>query len=62
MEVVLHPLGTDRDRAIQGFFDATGLQREKAEIRSYDDGLTFVCAYMDKPLIEKAKNIIHCEV
>lgn len=55
VEVVLHPLGTDRDRAIQGFFDATGLQREKAEIRSYDDGLTFVCAYMDKSLIEKAK-------
>lgn len=55
VEVVIHPLGTDRDKAIEGFFSATGIQKEKAEIRSYDDGLTFVCAYMDKALVDKAK-------
>lgn len=55
VEVVIHPLGTDRDRAIEGFFNATGIQKEKAEVRSYDDGLTFVCTYMDKTLVDKAK-------
>ena len=37
------------------FFNATGILKEKAEVRSYDDGLTFVCAYMDKEMINKAK-------
>lgn len=55
VEVVIHPLGTDRDRAIEGFFNATGIQKEKAEVRSYDDGLTFICTYMDKTLIDRAK-------
>ncbi len=56
VEVVIHPLGTDSKKAIEGFFKATGLQKEKAEVRSYDDGLTFVCAYMDKKIVDKAKN------
>ena len=55
VEVVIHPLGIDRDKAIEGFFNATGILKEKAEVRSYDDGLTFVCAYMDKEMINKAK-------
>lgn len=55
VEVVIHPLGADRDRAIEGFFNATGIHKEKAEVRSYDDGLTFVCTYMDKVLVDKAK-------
>lgn len=55
VEVVIHPLGIDRDSAIRGFFNATGIEEKNAEIRSYDDGLTFVCAYMNKTLIDKAK-------
>lgn len=55
VEVVIHPLGADRDEAIEGFFNATGIQKEKAEVRSYDDGLTFVCTYMDKVMVDKAK-------
>lgn len=55
VEVVIHPLGVERDKAIEGFFKATGIQKEKAEIRSYEDGLTFVCTYMDKVMINKAK-------
>lgn len=55
VEVVIHPLGTDLDKAIEGFFYATGIQKEKAEVRSYDDGLTFICTYMDKTLVDKAK-------
>lgn len=55
VEVVIHPLGIDQDRAIEGFFNATGIQKEKATVRSYDDGLTFICTYMDKELVDKAK-------
>lgn len=55
VEVVIHPLGADRDKAIEGFFNATGIQQEKAEVRSYDDGLTFVCTYMDRVMVDKAK-------
>lgn len=55
VEAVIHPLGVDRDSAIEGFFNATGIQKEKAEVRSYDDGLTFVCTYMNKTLVDRAK-------
>lgn len=56
VEVVLHPLGKDYDKAIDGFFKATGIKKEKAIVRSYNDGLTFVCVYMDKNTVDKAKN------
>lgn len=55
VEVVIHPLGIDKNSAIEGFFNITGIQKEEATIRSYDDGLTFVCVHMDKSLIDKAK-------
>lgn len=55
VEVVIHPLGEDANTAISGFFDVVGIQREKAMVRSYDDGLTFVCTHMNKELLERAK-------
>ena len=55
VEAVIHPLGIDKDSAIEGFFKVTGIQKDNAEIRSYDDGLTFVCVYMNKELLDKAK-------
>ncbi|MCD7923136.1 MAG: S8 family peptidase [Clostridiales bacterium] len=47
VEVVLHPLGDEEESVINDFFATTGLQKEKAAIRSYDDGLTFMCIHMD---------------
>lgn len=55
VEIVIHPLGMDKNSAVDGFFQTTGLDKRKAVVRSYEDGLTFVCAYMDKELIERAK-------
>lgn len=55
VEVVIHPLGEDSTSAIQGFFEIAGIQEDKAMVRSYDDGLTFVCAHMDKESMERAK-------
>lgn len=55
VEIVIHPLGIDKDNAIEGFFNVTGIDKEKAIVRSYDDGLTFVCTYMNKMLVNKAQ-------
>lgn len=55
VEAVIHPLGIDKYKAIDGFFDITGISRERAMVRSYDDGLTFICTYMDKSILNQVK-------
>lgn len=55
VEVVIHPLGTGSETAINGFFNVTGIDEKNAVVRSYDDGLTFVCTHMDKDTVDKAK-------
>lgn len=47
VEVVIHPLGYEEKNVIDEFFITTGLNKENAAIRSYDDGLTFLCVHMD---------------
>jgi len=54
VEVVIHPLDTDREQAINGFFETTQLEKDKAAIRTYEDGLTFVCINMDKESVKRA--------
>lgn len=56
VEIVLHPLGKDVENAVKGFFEVTGLSTEKAIVRTYEDGLTFVCANVDRSIINKAKH------
>lgn len=56
VEIILHPLGIHSNEAIDSFFDITGLTREKTVVRQYEDGLTFVCANVDKGIIEKVKH------
>lgn len=55
VEVVIHPLGTDKEQAINGFFETAQIDKERAVIRSYEDGLTFVCTHMDKESVERAR-------
>lgn len=55
VEVVIHPLGSDMDQAINGFFETTKLDKDTAVIRSYEDGLTFVCIHMDKKSVKLAQ-------
>ncbi len=55
VEVVIHPLGSNKEQAINGFFETTKLNKDTAAIRSYDDGLTFVCINMDKESVKLAQ-------
>ena len=48
VEVVIHPLGEDYSKVVDGFFDVVKIKKSDAVVRSYDDGLTFVCMHMDR--------------
>lgn len=56
VEIILHPLGEYSQKAVDSFFSIAGLAREKTIVRQYEDGLTFVCANVDKELIDKIKH------
>lgn len=55
VEVVIHPLGEDTNKAIDGFFETTKLDKKMSVIRTYDDGLTFVCTKMDRKTVKLAE-------
>lgn len=48
VEVVIHPLGEDGGKVVDGFFDVVKIKKSDAVVRTYDDGLTFVCIHMDR--------------
>lgn len=48
VEVVIHPLGDDYGKVVDKFFDVVKIKRSEAVVRTYEDGLTFVCMQMDK--------------
>ena len=48
VEVVIHPLGEKCDQVVNGFFDVVKMKKSEAVVRTYDDGLTFVCMHMDR--------------
>ena len=48
VEVVIHPLGEDCCRVVDGFFDVVKIKKSDAVVRTYDDGLTFACMHMDR--------------
>lgn len=54
VEVVIHPLGINYQDAINGFFNTTGISPSDAAVRTYDDGLTFVCTKMNAETLTKA--------
>lgn len=55
VEIILHPLGKNTQESIKGFFDLTGLHPENTAVRQYEGGLTFVCANVDKRVIDILK-------
>lgn len=55
VEIILHPLGAYAKDAIKGFFNITGLSQNNTVVREYDDGLTFLCANVDKNIINILK-------
>lgn len=48
IEVVLHPLGDDVRDSIGAFFDTIKLPKEKAKVKVYEDGLTFINVMCNK--------------
>ena len=56
VEIILHPLGAHTKDAIGGFFNITGLSQNNTVVREYEDGLTFVCANVDRNTIDKLKH------
>ena len=55
IEAILHPLGNDIETVLDGFYSISGLDKESTIVRTYDEGLTFICANMDRNSIEKIK-------
>lgn len=57
VEVVIHPLGDNhKETAVDGFFDIVKAKKTDAVVRTYDDGLTFVCMHMDREEIALAQH------
>lgn len=56
VEIILHPFGHESKGAIEEFYNITGLQKTHAAVRKYEDGLTFICAKVDKETIDKLKH------
>ena len=55
IEAILHPLGDDIESVLNGFYLISGLDKKSTVVRTYEDGLTFICANMDRNSIEKIK-------
>lgn len=56
VEVVIHPLGEDYCKVIDRFFDIVKIKKSEAVVRTYKDGLTFVCMHMDRESMALAQN------
>ena len=57
VEIVIHPMGDNHKAdAVDGFFDIVKAKKTDAVVRTYEDGLTFVCMHMDKEGIALARN------
>lgn len=57
VEVVIHPLGDAHEaEAVDRFFDVVKAKKANAVVRTYDDGLTFVCMHMNREDIALARN------
>lgn len=55
VEVVIHPLGADYSEVIDRFFDVVKTKKTEAVVRTYEDGLTFVCMHMDRESMSLAQ-------
>ena len=55
VEVVIHPLGKGAGEAVDSFFETIKEEPSEAVIRTYEDGLTFVCMNMDKEKLALAQ-------
>lgn len=57
VEVVLHPIGDNYQNSIDAFFANVGIDKKSARIRTYDDGLTFICLNCSKDQIKDVSRL-----
>ncbi|EHF02182.1 hypothetical protein HMPREF1008_00888 [Olsenella sp. oral taxon 809 str. F0356] len=57
VEVVLHPLVYDSDKAIELFCSVAGVERKDVEVRPYDNGVTFIAARLTKEAASRVSRI-----
>jgi len=55
VEIVLHPLDSDRENMISLFYATIGISKERTAIKSYENGLTFISAKCTRDEVEKVK-------
>ncbi len=55
VEIVLHPINTEREKMISLFYETIGISKEHTAIKSYEEGLTFISAKCNQDEIERIK-------
>lgn len=55
VEFVLHPVPSNTDDKVHKFFDLCGIGEGDAQVRTYDDGITFISASCSAENIRRAK-------
>ena len=57
IEIVLHPIGDNYEKAIKTLFDISKISYENAQIRTYEDGLTFISTTCSKEQLKSISNL-----
>lgn len=57
VEVVLHPLASDADKAIEMFCSVAGVKLEDVEVRPYENGVTFIAVRLARDAAERVSCI-----
>ena len=55
VEIILHPLKHDQDKALTLFYSTSGISKENVRIKVYEDGLTFISAKCGYTELDKLK-------
>lgn len=55
VEFVLHPVSSNTNDEVHRFFDLCGINENNAQVRTYQGGITFICASCSTEIIRRAK-------
>ena len=57
VEIILHPIGENYQKAINALFELSNISYDEAQIRTYEDGLTFISTTCSKEQLERISNL-----
>lgn len=57
VEVVLHPFGSDRDKAVEMFCSVAAIDLKDVEVRSYANGVTFIAVRLTKEAAQRVSRM-----